>query len=168
MIFPIERISFVNTEISFKLLGVHLDEHLSFKPHIDILCSKLSKSMYCLNRVKNFIDKESLIKLYYSMIHSNITYGLNIYGCANKTNLEKIIVKQKQAIRIICNAPYRAHTAPLFKELKILPLNQLIEFSRIKFMHSFYHKKLPPSFNETWITNRERNPDRALRNANDL
>jgi hypothetical protein len=42
------------------------------------------------------------------------------------TNLEKICKKQKQAIRIVCNAPFRAHMAPLFKELKILPLDQLI------------------------------------------
>ncbi len=28
-------------------------------------------------------------------------------------------------------------------------------------------KKLPFSFNDLWITNRERNPNRELRNAND-
>jgi hypothetical protein len=61
------------------------------------------------------------------MFHSNIAYGINIYGCANTTNLEKLRVKQKQAICIISNAPFRAHTAPLFKELKILPIDQLIE-----------------------------------------
>jgi hypothetical protein len=102
------------------------------------------------------------------MIHSNISYGINLYGCANTTQLEKIRKKQKQAIRIICNAPFRAHTAPLFKELKILPLDQLIEYSRIKFMHNFHFKKLPPSFNQMWLSNRERNPERLLRNADDL
>jgi hypothetical protein len=100
--------------------------------------------MYCLNLVKNFVDKPSLLKLYYSMIRSNISYGINLYGCANTTHLEKIRKKQKQAIRIICNATFRAHTAPLFKELKILPLDQLIEYSRIKFMHNFHFKNYPP------------------------
>ena len=102
------------------------------------------------------------------MIHSNISYGINIYGCAKTSNLEKIRKKQKQAIRIVCNAPYRAHTVPLFKELKILPLDQLTEYSRIKFMHCYHFKKLPPSFNEMWKTNRERIPERILRNADDL
>ncbi len=50
--------------------------------------------MYCLNRVKNFVDKPSLLKLYYSMVHSNISYGINIYGCANSSNLGKIRKKQ--------------------------------------------------------------------------
>ena len=67
----------------------------------------------------------------------------------------------------ICKANYRAHTAPLFKELKILPLDDLITFSRVKFMHSFHFKKLPLSFSEMWQLNSERNPGRALRNAND-
>jgi hypothetical protein len=168
LITPIERISFDNPEKSFKLLGVLFDEFLSFKPHVDMLCSKISKSLFCLNRVKNFVNSNSLRLLYFSMIHSVITYGINIYGCANRTTLEKLIVKQKQAVRIISNATYRAHTAPLFKQQKILPVEKLIQFSNIKFMHSFHFKLLPPSFANTWITNIERNPERALRNATDL
>jgi hypothetical protein len=168
LISPIDRISFNNNESSFKLLGVLFDEHLSFKPHIDMLCSKISKSLYCLSRVKNFVNPESLRKLYFSMIHSNLSYGISLYGCANTTTLEKLRKMQKKAVRIICNANYRAHTIPLFKEQKILPLDKLIEFSRIKFMHSFHFHQLPFSFAATWITNAERNPDRMLRNADDL
>jgi hypothetical protein len=50
----------------------------------------------------------------------------------------------------------------------VLPLDQLIEFSRIKFMHSFHFKKLPFSFSEMWLTNHQRNPEIALRNKDDL
>jgi hypothetical protein len=67
----------------------------SFEPHVDMLCSKLSKSMYCINRVKHFIDAVSLKKLYYSTIHSNISYGINVYSSANSTTLEKITEKTK-------------------------------------------------------------------------
>jgi hypothetical protein len=168
LISPIDRISFTSAECSFKLLGVLFDEHLSFKPHIDMLCSKLSKSLYCLSRVKNFVNPESLRKLYFSMIHANLSYGITIYGCANTTNLEKLRKMQKKALRLICNANFRAHTAPLFKEQKILPFDKLLEFSKIKFMHNFHFNQLPMSFAETWRTNAERNPDRMLRNADDL
>jgi hypothetical protein len=82
--------------------------------------------------------------------------------------LGKITQNAKKAIRLICNANFRAHTAPLFKEQKILPLDKFIEYSRIKFMHSFHFNQLPMSFAETWRTNAERNPDRILRNADDL
>jgi hypothetical protein len=75
---------------------------------------------------------------------------------------------QKKAIRTICNVPSRTHTAPLFKDLKILPLEKLISYSKLKFMHNFVNQKLPFSFNETWIKNIERNPGLNLRNAQDF
>jgi len=102
------------------------------------------------------------------MIHSHLVYCINIYSCATDTCLNKLRIKQKEAIRIICNAGYRDHTAPLFVKLKILPLSQLIKYSSLKFMHSFSHDLLPLSFRQMWVSNRDRNPDRILRNADHL
>jgi len=102
------------------------------------------------------------------MIHSHLVYCMNVYSCANTTSLNRLRVKQKEAIRVICNARNREHTAPLFAQLKILPLDQLIKLNILKFMHSFSHKNLPLSFHSIWITNRERQPERVLRNADQL
>jgi hypothetical protein len=60
LMFPIQRIHNNGDETSFKLLGVHFDEYLSFDKHIAHLCSRIAKSLYCINRIKNFIDLESL------------------------------------------------------------------------------------------------------------
>ena len=106
--------------------------------------------------------------LYFAMIHSHIVYCINVYSCANKTALEKLKLKQKQAIRIITNSGYRDHTEPLFAKLKILNLDMLIRYSALKFMHNYVNRKLPLSFADTWITNRERLPNRELRNAEDF
>ncbi len=35
------------------------------------------------------------------MIHSHLAYCINIYGCASATVLNKLIVKQKDAIRVV-------------------------------------------------------------------
>ncbi len=51
LIFPIERINNDGSTKSFKLLGVHLDEYLSFDAHPDNICSKISKSLFCTNRI---------------------------------------------------------------------------------------------------------------------
>ncbi len=55
LIFPITRIHCEGEEKSFKLLGVLFDEYLSFDAHITSLCSKISKSLFCLNIIKNFV-----------------------------------------------------------------------------------------------------------------
>jgi hypothetical protein len=53
-------------------------------------------------------------------------------------------------------------------QLKILHLDQLIQFNILKFMHSFTYNKLPMSFHRMWTTYGERFPDRILRNADNL
>ena len=47
----------------------------------------------------------------------------------------------------------RDHTAEIFKELNILPLADMINYSVAKFMHKFYHDLLPETFNDTWNKN---------------
>jgi hypothetical protein len=168
LIQPIERVHSEGNEKSFKLLGVHLDEYLSFNAHITHLCAKISKSLYCLNRIKNFVTPNALKTLYSAMIHSNIVYCINVYGSANNSTLKPLVLKQKQAIRTISNAAYRDHTAPLFNQHKILPIAELIHYSKVKFMHSYMFGKVPPSFFEMWQTNRDRNVMRVLRNADDI
>ena len=165
LIFPIDRIHDAGSEKSFKLLGVHFDEYLSFNAHIDFLCAKISKSLFCINRVKNILEKSSLRQIYLSLVHSNIVYCINVYGSANKTALDRLELKQRKAIRTITNSTYRAHTAPLFVDLQILPLTQLITLNNLTFMHKYVHNKLPISFAGMWQTNRQRNPDVVLRNA---
>ncbi len=86
---------------SFKLLGVLFDEFLSFNQHISHVCAKISKSLFCINKIKNFVDKNALKMLYYAMIHSHLSYCLNVYSCANTTTLQRLRVKQKEAIRVV-------------------------------------------------------------------
>jgi hypothetical protein len=168
LLFPITRVHNDGIEKNFKLLGVLFDEYLSFDDHISHLCAKISKSLYCMNRVKNFVTQNALKMLYFSMVHSHLSYCINVYGCANLTSLNSLKLKQKAAIRVVSKAGHRDHTNPLFKQLGILPLNELIKYSNLKFMHKFSHKSLPLSFHDLWISNRERNPNLVLRNADNL
>jgi hypothetical protein len=57
LIYELERIhtNHINPDLrSYKLLGIHFDELLTFDYHTKHLCSKLNKSLYCINRTKNF------------------------------------------------------------------------------------------------------------------
>ena len=56
-----------------KLLGILFDKHLSFNYHIDLLKSKLSKALFCINRVKNFVPLKTLKTLYEVQSKTNRT-----------------------------------------------------------------------------------------------
>jgi len=99
LIFPIEHIHNQGTTKVFKLLGVLLDEYLSFDAHINLLCSKISKSLYIINRAKKFLPKDALLlSLYYDLINSHLSYCTTIYGNANQTSIQKLTKKQKKQL----------------------------------------------------------------------
>jgi Reverse transcriptase (RNA-dependent DNA polymerase) len=152
----------------YKLLGVYLDEHLSFDQHCSVICNKISRSNYIINRAKNLLPLNALKSLYFALVHPHLLYCLPIIACTSQSNISKLFKAQKKAIRTITRSPYNAHTQPLFQDLKIMPLNILISYTQSLLMHSIVHKYGPEALHNTWTTNLERNPNLLLRNANDL
>ena len=153
---------------TYKLLGLYLDEHLSFDYHCDHVRTKIAQSNFIISRAKHFLPKKTLKTLYYALVHPHLLYCLPIYSCTSAKNLTKLELIQKKTIRTITNSNYTAHTTPLFNDLKIMPFKHLITYTQSLLVHSIYHKYCPPSLHNTWITNSMRNDARDFRNADDL
>ncbi len=98
LIVPITRVHSDGEEKSLKLLGVLFDEYLSFDAHVTSLCAKISKSLFCLNRIKNFVTPKAMKMLYFAMVHSHIVYCLNIYTAVQMLLLSSLsnLSKRKQ------------------------------------------------------------------------
>ena len=171
LIGQISRISSLNVNKEdkyYKLLGVYFDEHLNFNQHIEYTCSKLSKALFFLRRAKNFISAKALTSLYFALFHSHLLYCTNILSCANLTNLNRITILQKKAIRLIANANFLDHTEPLFKSLNILPFHKLLIEAKLNFMHKIYYGNAHHSFINVWKKNSERQLSSQLRNNDDF
>jgi hypothetical protein len=54
--------------------------------------------------MKNKVNQDTLKLLYFAMVHSHLVFCIYIYSCFNTKSLNKLRVKQKQAVRNICNA----------------------------------------------------------------
>ena len=59
-----------------RYLGIIFDNRLNFHEHIKILEAKIAQSVGILNKLKYLLPSSSLLKLYYSLIHSHFNYGL--------------------------------------------------------------------------------------------
>ena len=123
---------------SYKLLGILFDEHLSFNYHIEYLKSKLSKALFCINRVKNFLPLKTLITIYHSLFHSHLLYCPLIVNSASKSNIDKIFIMQKKAIRSVTNSKPHTHTEPIFSSLKILPYHKITYKAQLAYFHSIH------------------------------
>jgi hypothetical protein len=171
-IFELDRIYDDNPNKSdkcFKLLGLYLDENLTFNYHYDHVCNKLAQSNYIISRVKKQLPRNALRSIYFSLFHPHLLYCLPIYACSSSSkNTNRVKVMQKKAIRAVCNAAYNEHTEPLFTQLNILSFNKLIILNQSSLIHSIVHKYSPRALHNTWTFNYERNIARELRNDQDI
>ena len=105
-----------------KFLGVPQDENLTLKDHINIIENKISKNIGLIFRAKNVLNKDSLMKLYYPHFNCYLNYANMAWDSAHKTNLHKVHLKEKNAIRLICNETKFAHTKLFMRSLQILTI----------------------------------------------
>ena len=66
--------SAISNEKIVKLLGVALDNKLSFEPHLNVVCKKVSQKLHALARVSKFISKEELSAFMKAFIMSQLSY----------------------------------------------------------------------------------------------
>ena len=108
-----------------------------------------------IKQVKHVLPIQCLRTLYYSLIHSHISYGIVTWGSASQSALRHSILLQKRAIRIINNASFNSHTEPLFRSSKIMKITDMYEYQSALFIFDFIHDKLPASFRTTFRFNRD-------------
>ena len=127
--FSFPSIQFNGTDIecvrSMKYLGVILDNNLNFNLHIDMISSKLSKSVGILTRVGNYLPSGTMLSLYYSIVHPFLSYCILAYYNAPQYLINRLIVLQKRAIRLIVGANFLDSTDRFFKQLNVLKLGSL-------------------------------------------
>ena len=152
-----------------KFLGVTIDSNLKYDKHIEEICSKLSKSLGIIYRIRDFIPYSCLRNLYFNLIHPYLIYCLPIYGATYNNHLQPLILLQKRAIRTISRAGYFDSSEPLFKSHKILKFQDLYKHSLACYV--FKNPDLLNSFSRTHDHNtRNRNlllpPLERLRSTN--
>ncbi|KAG8251187.1 hypothetical protein J6590_108426 [Homalodisca vitripennis] len=115
----------IESKNSTKYLGITIDSSLSWTAHIDGLCKKLSSCTYVIRRLKQISGLEAAKTAYFALFESHMRYGIATWGGTSNTNLERILVQQKRAIRCLANIAPRESCRDAFKELKILTVVSL-------------------------------------------
>ena len=100
-----------------KLLGVTIDNTLSWSQHICSMVSKISSRIGLMCRLRTYLPREGLIMYYNGYILPLFDYCCIIWGEASDSNIDKIYKLQKRAARVILNAKYDVPSLELFKKL---------------------------------------------------
>jgi hypothetical protein len=78
------QIKFRGIDIAYKLgtefLGIHINESVKCDGHIKYLCSKLSKSYYVINCLKDIMSSHVVRSIYFAYVHAHLRYGVIFWG----------------------------------------------------------------------------------------
>ena len=106
-----------------------------------------------ISKARFFLSSKSLLSLYHKLVYPYLNYHSIAWCSTHPSNLNRILYLQKRFVRIICGAEYLAHTAPLFRTLKVLDIFNINAFFVACFMYSYHNNLLPHTFNTTFVTN---------------
>ena len=100
--------SLLTNVMNAKLLGLEIDEELSFSEHIMTVCKKVSQRMGLLKKIMNYLPLKQRLLYYNALIRPVINYASVLWTNCDKESLGRVLKLQKRAARVILNAPHQA------------------------------------------------------------
>ena len=95
-----------------------------------------------LAKARHYISKDDVKSLYFAIFSSHLTYGSQIWGQVSNSFNNNIFKLQNRALRIISFSDLRADCTPIYRDLKILKLNDYIVMQNCLFVHDALHHTL--------------------------
>ncbi len=96
--------------------------------------------MGILNILKCFLPIQTKVLIYNSLVLSHLNFGiLLLWGFKGV----KVFKLQNKIVRIWSRSKYNAYTDALFKQLKLLKVNDILKLQELKFYYKYENNKLP-------------------------
>jgi hypothetical protein len=104
-----------------------------------------------ISKLRHFVPLNSLLSIYNSLILPYLTYGLIAWGQACKSHLNKILILQKQVLRLIFFANRNDHSIAFFISAKILPIDFLYYKILAVMMFDVDNNSAPPNIKNLFL-----------------
>ena len=116
---------------------------------------KLSKLSGVFHHIALFICPDMVRQLYYAYVFPHISYGIELYGAACKTNLTKIQVAQNLLLKALTKCKRRDSATALHQKLNIPNVGEIYSLTILIFVHKQYSNLAPCVFNQFYKLNSE-------------
>ena len=133
-----------------KFLGLWIDQDLNWKEHTSKLLLKLKSKSNLLMAGKRFLSTHALRILYFAQIHSNLSYGISMWGSLlTKENSKKLQKLQDKCMLAVGRGlGPKVSLDKTYSDHKILKIEQLIDFELCKLWHKKQLDLLPCKLSE--------------------
>ena len=86
-----------------------------------------------------------MLMLYYTLVFPYLVYCNIVWGSAKSTVINKLLILQKRAVRLCTGSYFRAASNELFKQLRLLKINDINKLQTAMFMMKVKNRVLPQS-----------------------
>ena len=112
----------VNCQNIVKLLGINIDDVMSFNEHLRVICKKAGQQVNAMMRLCNVLDTEVKKSIYQAFIHSNFSYCPVVWITSNIKNISKLERIQYRALKFVYNE-FDVSYEDLLKKSKTLSIS---------------------------------------------
>ena len=131
-----------------KNLGVTLDSHLTFVPHVNNICRALSRSFHSIGRIRKYLSQADTERIVHAFVLSKLDYCNSLlYGLPSR-EIEKLQRLQNTAARLTVCMKKTDHITPVLKKLHWLPVNDRITFKLLLLTYKSLNGLAPVYINE--------------------
>ena len=132
-----------------------IDSTLSWKHHVSNISKKISCSIGIMYKLRPFLPLNVLKNVYYSLVYSHIAYAIEVWGSTFKTEMDKILILQKKAMRLMTfmdsypTIPGPLKTSgPIFFQLKTLKVMDIYHLQVATFVFKSMNLITPLNFHD--------------------
>ena len=128
-------------------------------------------------KLKPFLKDKLIRTIYFSVVYSHLYYGIQAWGSADPTTLNKLAILQNKAVRILSGVQYfqiygqepgpLPSSEPLYKKLEILKIQDIFELSISNFVYSTLTFDSPSIF-DNWFQYAHEVHDHTTRTSTDV
>ena len=132
-----------------KYVGVKIDQYFTLQHHINDLSVKLNRGNALLFKIRKFVDDKILTSIYFAIFESNLNYCSLVW--VQNYVINRLVILQKKALRIMNYQPRNSHTSPLFRKAAVLKFKDKINLENILFISKSINNLLPSLFNNWFV-----------------
>jgi hypothetical protein len=147
-----------------RLLGLEIDETLTFSFHIFQMQKKIVSFMFALKRIRSLITEQTAVTLYFAYIHSRLNYMNSIWAVIPKYLMNAIEIIQRKALRIVFCKDRLCSRVELYSE-RILPVSVQCRLSTAILTFKMINNSAKLNFPIQYANQRHRH---ATRNAGNI
>ena len=147
-----------------KLLGVFVDNNLTWSEHIKHLTKKIASSTWLLSKIKRFLSRDHRVQFYKSYIQPHIDFCNIVWGSSSESIKSRLFKLQKRVCRIILD--YNVDDCDVaMKSLKIMSIYDRLYLRKAKFMFKVYTNEAPTYISENFTLRNNINTSINLRSS---